>query len=217
MSSETASGSSASKSLLWMTIGLFAGMGVLLIGGFFTAKRVLSSMSLGAMATSRDNMAMPHGRLRLENQNQVGPGLPVYPNSSLELPDNQSASAGIRDARQGIEIAKYHSPDLRDAVESWYREHLGTEFLRHGAEEQPGPPEFKQAHVTDSDVAFVAQRGEQIRIVALSQDDNGTTISLVSINKAEPAGEAPSSAPPAPSGQSAPAPASAPPSAPLQP
>jgi hypothetical protein len=185
MSSETASSSSASKSLMWMTVGLFTGMALLLIVGFFMAKRVLSSMATG-VATSKDTMMMPHGKLRLEKQDQIGPGLPVYPSASLEMPESSSVPQALRDSEQGVEIARYHSPDIRDAVDSWYREHLGNEFIRHDAGEQPRPELFSEAHVGEGDVAFVAQRGNQMRIVVLALDDNGTTISLVRKSKAEP-------------------------------
>lgn len=179
------SSSSSSKSLMWMTIGLFTGMGVMLVGSFFTAKRVLSSMSVGAMLGSRNNMAMPHGKLRLERPNQAGPGLPVYPSSSLEMPDNSAVSDEIRDAQTGVEISKYHSTDARATIDFWYRDHLGPEFVRHEAGEQPRPDIFRESHVADTDIAFVAQRRGQTRIIALSMDENGTTISLVRMGQAD--------------------------------
>lgn len=184
MSSETSSGSSSSKALLWMTIGLFAGMGVLLIGGFFTAKRVLTSVSLGALVGNRNNMAMPHGKLRLEKPDQIGPGLPVYPTASMEMPDNSAQT--LKDVETGVDVAHYHSPDYRGAVDLWYHDHLGSEFNRYDATQQVIPEELRDPHVGDSDLFYVAERGGQKGLVVLRMDDNGTTISLIRISKTEP-------------------------------
>ena len=84
--------SSSSKSLMWMMIGLFTGIGVLLAGGLFVASRVVRSMGLSA-ASAKDTVRTPGGSFRMEKETQVGPGLPVYPRSSLIVPDDEAAMA----------------------------------------------------------------------------------------------------------------------------
>ena len=69
--------SSSSKSLMWMMVGLFAGMGVLLFGGLFMAGRVVRSVGLSAAIASRDKIRTPGGDLRLWKEDQMGPALPV--------------------------------------------------------------------------------------------------------------------------------------------
>jgi hypothetical protein len=68
-------------------------------------------------------------------------------------------------------------------VDSWYAKHLSTEFQRHDAGEKPLPEVFQNVRVSDSDIAFVAERGQQVRIVTLSLDAGGTKIELIRLDK----------------------------------
>jgi hypothetical protein len=77
----------------------------------------------------------------------------------------------------------YHTADLRDFVDNWYSQHLSPEFKRRDSGDKPIPDVFKDANVADSDIAFVAERGAQTRIVALSMDEGGTKISLIRVDK----------------------------------
>jgi hypothetical protein len=178
----TSGNSSSSKSLMWMMIGLFTALGVLLGGGLFVANRVIRSMGLSA-ASSRETIRTPGGSFRLEKENEIGPGLPAYPRSSLVVPDDNAAAAAIKQAQNGIDIATYHTTDTRDFVDSWYSKHLSPEFTRHDAGERPVPAIFNDARVSDSDIAFVAERDQMVRIVALSLDSGGTKISFIRFTK----------------------------------
>ncbi|MGB9464400.1 MAG: hypothetical protein WBR10_04760 [Candidatus Acidiferrum sp.] len=192
--------SSSSKSLMWMMIGLFTGLGILLAGGLFVASRVVRSMGLTA-ASARDTVRTPGGSFRLEKETAVGPGLPVYPRSSLIVPDDEEAMAAVKQAQNGIETSNYHTTDVRDFVDNWYKEHLSPEFTRHDAGDKPVPEIFRDARVSDEDIAFVAERDQMVRVVALSLDSGGTKISLIRFSKSgtEPAApaESPAAAQPA--------------------
>jgi hypothetical protein len=170
--------SSTSKSLLWMTVALFAGFGVLLGGGLFMASHLVRSLGLAA-ATGKNTLRTPSGGFRMEKENQIGPGLPVYPRSSLEVPGNDATSQILQDAKDGLATVTYVSTDDRDAVEAWYVEHLSPEYTRHAADEQPFAAPFQDVHVSAGDIAFLAERGDQIRVVDLTTDAAGTTIHLV--------------------------------------
>ena len=178
--------SSSSKSLMWMMIGLFIGLAVLLAGGLFLASRVVRSMGLSA-ASARDTVRTPGGSFRLEKETEVGPGLPVYPRSSLVVPDDDSAAAAIKQAQNGIQTSTYHTTDTRDFVDEWYSKHLSPEFTRRDAGDKQAPAIFGDAHVSDSDITFVAEREQMVRIVALSLDSGGTKISLVRFSRSSPA------------------------------
>jgi hypothetical protein len=69
--------------------------------------------------------------------------------------------------------------DARDFVDRWYAEHLSPAFTRHEAGETPQPDVFHEVRVSENDIAFLAERGEQIRIISLSADATGTTITLI--------------------------------------
>jgi hypothetical protein len=185
--------SSSSKSLMWMMIGLFTGLAILLAGGLFLASRVVRSMGLSA-ASAKDTVRTPGGSFRLEKETEVGPGLPVYPRSSLVVPDDDASLAAIKQAQNGIETSTYHTSDTRDFVDSWYSKHLSPEFTRRDAGDKPVPAIFSDARVSDNDIAFVAEREHMVRIVALSLDSGGTKISLIRFSKSSAAqGQAPGS------------------------
>jgi hypothetical protein len=182
----TSGNSSSSKSLMWMMIGLFTGLAVLLAGGLFLASRVVRSMGLSA-ASAKDTVRTPGGSFRLEKETEVGPGLPVYPRSSLVVPDDDAAAAAIKQAQNGIQTSTYHTTDTRDFVDEWYSKHLSPEFTRRDAGDKPVPAIFSDARVSDSDIAFMAEREQMVRIVALSLDSGGTKISLIRFSKSSPA------------------------------
>ena len=184
MSEGSVSGeSSSSKSLMWMMIAFFAGLGILLGGGMFLASRISKVAGISA-SMSKDTRRTPAGSFRLERESAVGPGLPVYPGSSLLVPGENQAAEALQNSRKGIEEVDYHTNDTRDSVDEWYSKHLSSEFHRHDAGEMPLPDVFQNMRVSQSDIAFAAQRGQQVRIVALSLDAGGTKISLIRLDKA---------------------------------
>lgn len=189
--------SSSSKSLMWMMIGLFTGLALLLGSALFLASRAVRSMGLSA-ASAKDTMRTPGGSFRLEKETEVGPGLPLYPRSALVVPDDDTAATSIKEAQNGIETSIYHTTDTRDFVDSWYTKHLSPEFTRRDAGEKPVPPILSGTRVSDNDIAFVAEREQMVRIVALSLDSGGTKISFIRFSRTSPASvEAPAATPPA--------------------
>jgi len=186
MAESVSGGSSVSKKLMWMMIGLFAGMAVLLGGGLFMAGRVVRSMGLAASAP-KDTVKTPVGSFRLEKADQVGPGLPVYPRSSLELPGENAAAEAIKDSQSGRNTVFYHTTDTREEVDGWYSKHLSPQFTRHDAGEKPMLDVLQKARVAETDIVFVAEHGPQTRVVALSEDSGGTKISLIRLENTEPA------------------------------
>lgn len=196
MPKEAAQGnSSSSKSLMWMMIALFVGLATLLAGGLFMASRVVRSMGLSA-ASAKDTVRTPGGTFRLEKETEVGPGMPIYPRSALVVPDDEGAAAAVKQAQHGIETSMYHSTDLRDYVDDWYKEHLSPEFTRHDPGDKTVSATFSEAPISDGDIVFVAQRQQMVRIVTLSADETGTRISFVRFDKAPPeSGDTPAGAP----------------------
>lgn len=175
-------GESSSKSLMWMMIAVVFGLGGLLAGGLFLANKMVSTAGL-TVSTSRDTVHTPAGSFRLERLGEAGPTMPVYPDAALVLPGGKAAGRALQERQEGITSVTYQSHDPRDMVDSWYAKHLTAEFSRHDAGEKPLPEVFHDARVADTDIAFVAERGKQLRIIALSLDASGTSISLVSFDK----------------------------------
>jgi hypothetical protein len=198
---------------MWMMLALFAGLGGLLAAGLFVASRAVRSMGLSA-ASARDTIRTPGGAFRLQKETEIGPGLPVYPRASLVVPDEQTAAAAIKQAQEGMEVSTYQSSETRDFVDGWYMKHLSAEFTRHEPNSKLEGAVYIDAHVLDSDIVFVAERENKMRVVALSENPSGTKILLIRFDKA-PAGTAPTVDPGAtPSAASTPEQTSAPASAP---
>jgi hypothetical protein len=103
------------------------------------------------------------------------------------VPDDDAAAAAIKQAQNGIQTSTYHTTDVRNFVDEWYSKHLSPEFTRRDAGDKPVPAIFNDARVSDSDIAFVAEREQMVRIVALSLDSGGTKISLIRFSKSSPA------------------------------
>jgi hypothetical protein len=192
----TSSSSSSSKSLMWMMISLYTGLALLLAGGLFVASKVVRSMGLTA-ANAVNTVRTSGGSLRLEKEGEIGPGLPVYPRSSLVVPDDSTAALAVKQAQNGIEASTYHTTDTRDFVDEWYGKHLSGEFTRRDAGDKPLPAIFADATVSGNDIAFVAERDQMLRVVALSMDSGGTKISLIRLSKSSPAAAEPAPAQPA--------------------
>ncbi len=187
MAESVSGNSSQSKSLLWMMVGFFAGIAVLIGGGFLLVNKVVRSVGLSAASNSQNVVRTPRGTVRLQKQDQVGPGLPVYPRSELELPEASSTATALKEREKGVSVAAYLTSDSRDFVDNWYSQHLSPEFKRRDTGEKPVADIFKDAHVADSDIAFIAERGQQTRIVALSLVETGTKIALIRVDKSAPA------------------------------
>lgn len=163
-------------------LALFAGIGVLLGGGMFMASRVVRSLGLAA-ATDKNTLQVPGGALRLQKESERGPGLPAYPGATLVLPNEEDTKETLKQAQGGVSTVTYHTPDSRAVVDNWYTGHLGPEFTRHDAGENPVPEIFRDTRVSDGDIAFVADRKTQVRIVVLSLDSEGTKISLIRLDR----------------------------------
>jgi hypothetical protein len=168
----------SSKSLLWMTLGLFGSMGVLLGGSFFLAGRVMRSAGL---VSSNDGKTMhtPLGSLRIEREKQIGPILPVYPNGTLVIPDQHEAIKEAQEARSGITRTSYQADNDPDLVDHWYQDHLSSEFKRRGPGESVMPDIFRQLNIVESTVAFIADRNGLTRVVTLVPNARGVQISLI--------------------------------------
>jgi hypothetical protein len=185
--SSSAGNSSSSKSLLWMMLALFAGFGVMLMGGLFLANRLARTMGLAAATGTRDTVRTPIGAFRMEKEDQVGPGLPVYPRSSLELPGDDTTGKALANAKNGVMIVAYHTDDTREFVEDWYLKHLSAEFSRHEGSEKALPEAFREVPIATDAIAFLAERNDNVRVVTLSPESTGTKISLIQMRVQAPA------------------------------
>jgi len=159
-----------------MMIAMTCGFCVLLGGGLLMASRVINALGLRA-GSDKTTVRTPLGEFRVEKAKEVGPGLPVYPAATLVLPG--SAAAPPSDDQPQVLASTYHTNSSREYVVNWYLEHLSPEFARQDSGPKKLPEAFRDSHISDDDITFVGERGDQIRVVALALDDMGTKITLL--------------------------------------
>lgn len=189
MAKSSSSGeSSSSKSLLFMMAAMFCGIGVLLSGGLLMASRVIHALQLRAEG-DKTTVRTPIGDFRFEKAQQVGPGLPIYPQASLVLPAGPASHAVGDESQPQVLASTYHTNAFREYVANWYLEHLSPEFVRQDPGPKNLPEAFQKSHITEADIIFAGERGEQVRLVCLTTEDLGTKITL--LRSAKPPSQAP--------------------------
>jgi hypothetical protein len=200
MANSSSSGeSSSSKSLLFMMAAMFCGFAILLGGGLLMASRVIHALQLRAEG-DKTTVRTPLGDFRVEKAQEIGPGLPVYPQSSLVLPGGQALHAPLGDHQPQVVTSTYHTNSSREYVINWYLGHLSPEFVRQDAGSKNLPEAFHESHISDDDITFVGERGGQIRVVSLATEDLGTKIVLLrSVKPPSPAPSEPQNQSPSPS------------------
>jgi hypothetical protein len=169
-----------------MMVAMTIGGCVLLGGGLMMTSRLINTLGLRS-SSDRSTIRTPLGEYRVEKAQQVGPGLPVFPQASLVLPGNDAARVSDTPDQPQVVSSTYHTSSSKDFVASWYVEHLSAEFVRQDAGPKSLPEAFRGAHISDEDTAFVGERGAQIRVVALTGDDAGTKITLLRSSTKAPA------------------------------
>jgi len=177
-SSSASGGGSSSRSLLFMMIAMTCGFCVLLSGGLLMASRVINALGVRA-GRDKTTVRTPLGEFRLEKAKEVGPGLPVYPAATLVLAGAATTHLPLNDDQPQVLTSTYHTNASREYVANWYLEHLSPEFARRDSGPKKLPEALRDAHISDDDIAFVGERGDQIRVVALTLDEMGTKITLL--------------------------------------
>jgi hypothetical protein len=170
--------SSSSKSLFFMMAAMFCGFGILLGGGLLMASRVIHALQIRSEG-DKTTVRTPLGDFRVEKAQEVGPGLPVYPQASLVLPGGGPVHLPTNDNHPQVVASTYHTNSSREYVATWYLEHLSPEFVRQDPGPKSLPEAFHESQVGEADVIFVGERGDQVRLVCLTTDDMGTKITLL--------------------------------------
>ncbi|OLD81662.1 MAG: hypothetical protein AUF67_07195 [Acidobacteria bacterium 13_1_20CM_58_21] len=161
-----------------MMIAMTCGFCILLSGGLLMASRVINALGVRA-GRDKTTVRTPLGEFRLEKAKEVGPGLPVYPAATLVLAGAATTHLPLNDDQPQVLTSTYHTNASREYVANWYLEHLSPEFARRDSGPKKLPKALRDAHISDDDIAFVGERGDQIRVVALTLDEMGTKITLL--------------------------------------
>jgi hypothetical protein len=170
---------------LWWILGVFgmvcAVLVVLgLVVGLYFARHVRVKQS-----AQQVSITSPVGDLKV-HENEAGntTGLPVYPDATASKSGAtvEFQPAG-EDAGTRIVAAEYFTGDSLDKVEAWYAKQLGPEFTleKHGHGRR-----IAGWNSGDADAAFVDEKPDRTRVVAIERSDERVKITLVRVSKREP-------------------------------
>ncbi len=170
-----------STTTVWWILGIVAGgIVVMVVFGLALAGVLIHNLHVRNQGQNVE-IQTPVGGIKVGHEATVN--LPVYPGS--ESADSHNANVELSAGDEGFAIAveKYQTTDGLGKVSSWYKQRLGSSFR---LEKRGSYGKIHDVDATsDADLAFVDDRGDGARIVALTSKDNCVEIALVRVGKKE--------------------------------
>ena len=169
--------------VVWILAIVGGGFVVLVLGSLLLASVFIRHVHVSG-AGKQVEIETPAGALRLNGDQLHATGLPVYPGAKR---GESEGSGGVElsapgGAGLGIAAEKYKTPADLDEVSSWYAQKLGPDYQR----EDRGSGTRHREHVSsDADIAYTYEKGDNVRVVALTKKSDGVEIELVRIGTKE--------------------------------
>lgn len=170
---------------IWWILGIVAaGIIVMFLCGLMVAGLFIRHLKIHSSG-NKVAIETPVASISVNGDSPHATGLEIYPGAEPSS-NNKNASIDLsaKDSSVGIATEEYQTKDPIDFVQAWYKKHLGPDFRLETGDE-------KLAHgkgslsLNDSDVAFVDDRHNGARVVALKKISSGTQITLVRVGKKE--------------------------------
>jgi len=175
---------------VWWVLGILGGLLVVLVIGGIVLGTYLVRMTHVREDANQVEISTPLGKVQVQKNGTGATGLPVYPGASLS-PYERGGSvqfSGNDNDSFSLATEKYFTPDSSDKVHEWYRSHLGPEFR----EAAPGSVENVEwnghkypVEIEHSDLVFLNDSGQGVRLVALKNILGKTEIDLVRVGPRE--------------------------------
>jgi hypothetical protein len=170
---------------LWWILGIVAaGIIVMFFCGLMVAGLFIRHLKIHGSG-NKVAIDTPVASLSVNGDSPHATGLEIYP-GAVPSSNNKNASIDLsaNDSSVGIATEEYQTKDPIDFVQAWYRKHLGPDFRLETGDEKAAHARGSVS-LNDSDVAFVDDRHNGARIVALKKIPSGTQITLVRVGKKE--------------------------------
>jgi hypothetical protein len=172
----------SNNALIWILAIVGGGIVILVIGGLLIAGMLIRHVRVNESG-NKVEIETPAGSLRVNGDQAHATGLPVYPGAQPSKSDGGanvefSAQSG---AGMGLANEKYSTPDDLDEVAEWYKQRLGPGYKR----EDRGSKKRSDQVSSDADVAYVYEKGDNVRVVALTKKSGRIEIELVRIGTKE--------------------------------
>lgn len=173
-----------SNNAVWWILGIVAGgIVVMVLFGLALAGLFIRNLRVHNQGNNVE-IQTPVGAIKVNKDVPRASGLPVYPGAKSDDNDNSAKvdlSAG--DAGVGIAVEHFTTADNLDQVDKWYAHRLGGSFRRE--ENHDHKPIHGVTVNSDTDLTFVDDHGDGVRVVALTKKDDGVDIVLFLAGKKE--------------------------------
>ena len=183
-----------SSALPWI-LGIIGGaLLILVLFGFLIAGYIVKNIRVSREGREVQ-IQTPGGSLTVSKTDADAVGLPVYPGAEpvqsgasvqITTPVFRLKSGKLSPPASWSTAAHYRTKDSLDKVDAWYRERLGAEFRREVPSGRHGTLVIQGVHVGGDGIAFVSDRGDFARVVALQPKFSGVEIALVRAGRQEP-------------------------------
>jgi hypothetical protein len=169
---------------VWWILGIVAGgIVVMVLFGLALAGLFIRNLRVHNQGNNVE-IQTPVGAIKVNKDARRASGLPVYPGAKPGEDDNNAKvdlSAG--DGALGIAVEHFVTSDNFGQVDKWYAHRLGSSFRRE--ENHEHHPIHGVMVDSDTDLAFVDDHGDGVRVVALTKKDDGVDIVLFRAGKKE--------------------------------
>jgi len=173
-----------SNNAVWWILGIVAGgIVVMVLFGLALAGLFIRNLRVHNQGNNVE-IQTPVGAIKVNKDAPRASGLPVYPSAKPGENDN-NAKVDLSNDEGGVGIAVEHfvTSDSLDQVDKWYAHRLGSSFRRE--ENHDHKPIHGVTVDSDTDLAFVDDHGDGVRVVALTKKDDGVDIVLFRAGKKE--------------------------------
>jgi len=175
-----------SKSNIWVwVIGIFLGAVALFVLAAFFAASYLARNIRVTQSGDAVSINTPVGSMRAEKGGTPETGLPVYPGATPGEPGGQVEIEGPGDVAVAVTTAHYRTSDPIAKVEEWYAQKLGPGFKREESGKYERKKDISGVTLTSEDIAFIEEKDDVARVVALKKHSNSVEIVLVRAGKRE--------------------------------
>ena len=169
---------------VWWILGIVAGgIVVMVLFGLALAGLFIRNLRVHNQGNNVE-IQTPVGAIKVNKDVPRASGLPVYPGAKSDDDDN-SAKVDLSAGDEGVGIAVEHftTSDNLDKVDKWYAHRLGSSFRRE--ENHDHKPIHGVTVDSDTDLAFVDDHGDGVRVVALTKKGDGVDMVLFRAGKKE--------------------------------
>lgn len=174
-----------SNAIWWILGVLVVAILVFAIGGMMIAAYYLRGAVEVRQAAGQVEIQAPGVSVKVDKSAPPDTGLPLYPGASVAETGGTVEIGSPTDETVRVVAARYRTSDAVEVVDEWYQQKLGPDFRREGPGVMIRKKEIFGISVKSSDIAFISEADDVLRVVVLERKGLYTEIGLARIGKQE--------------------------------